>query len=154
MCNNNVTVVCVDDWSEWHGCSSKDSTKVDFFANFNKFKGNNDARFIEADCFSIDVSTLPKFNVYLFDGPHESQDHFKALTHFIDCLDDEFIFIVDDWNWDCVRIGTMNAIRTLGLNVLYKTEVRTTWDGSHARWGSPEQKNWHNGIFVAVLQKT
>jgi len=147
MCNNNATVVCMDNWSEF-------DAKDEFLLNFNKFKGDNDARFIEADCFSVDVSTLPKFNIYLFDGPHKVQDHFKALTHFIDCLDDEFIFIVDDWNWDCVRIGTLNAIRTLDLKVLYKTEVRTTHDNSHVRWGSHEQKKWHNGIFAAVLHKT
>jgi hypothetical protein len=148
MSNNKATVVCVDDWSEWLS-----SPRDEFFINFNKFKGDNDARFIEADCFSIDISTLPKFNMYTFDGPHGVQDHSKALSHFIDCLDDEFIFVVDDWNWECVRVGTLNAIRTLHLNVLYKTEIRTTPDNSHVRWGSSEQQNWHNGIFMAVLQK-
>lgn len=147
MCNNKATVVCIDNWSEFGG------PKEEFLENFEKFKGENNARFIEADCFTVDVTTLPKFNVYMFDGNHEEESHYKALTHFYDCMDPEFIFIVDDWNWEKVRTGTMDSFKKLNLDILYETEMRTTFDDSHPPWGSNQQLAWHNGIYVAVIRK-
>jgi hypothetical protein len=147
MCNNKATVVCIDNWSEFGG------PKQEFLENFEKFKGENNAKFIESDCFAVDVSTLPKFNVYMFDGDHNEESHYKALVHFYECMDDEFIFIVDDWNWEKVRTGTFNSFKQLNIEILYETEVRTTFDDSHPPWGSDQQRAWHNGIYVAVIRK-
>lgn len=147
MCGNKAKkVVCVDNWSEFNG------PKEEFLNNFFTFKGENDAIFIENDCYKIDVRTLPKFNIYLYDGNHTNESHYKALLHYYNCLDDVFIFIVDDWNWVDVRDGTMNSIEKLGLKILYEREIRLTWDNSH----SPRplaDRTWWNGIYVAVLQK-
>lgn len=148
MCNNTADVICIDNWSEFGG------PKAEFMMNFEKFKGKNNARFIEADCFSLDTSTLPKFNVYMYDGSHDEDSHFNALAHFIYCMDDEFIFIVDDWNWENVRKGTLDSFQKLNLNVMYETEIRTTFDNSHPPMGSSIQQMWHNGMFVAVIRKS
>jgi hypothetical protein len=146
MCNNKATVVCIDNWSEFGG------PKSDFLVNFEKFKGENDATFIESDCYNVDVSTLPKFNIYMYDGNHTNDSHYRALSHYYECLDDVFIFIVDDWNWKDVRDGTINSIQNLNLKVLYENEIRLTWDESHTP--QPEASNtWWNGIYVAILQK-
>ena len=147
MCGNNVKVICIDNWSEFGG------PKGEFLNNFNKYKVGNDATFIENDCFKVDISQLPKFNIYMYDGNHTSDSHCKALTHYYDCLDNTFIFIVDDWNWPWVRDGTYKSFEKLKLNVLFTREIRTTNNNTHPAWGSPEQKEWHNGIFVAILQK-
>ena len=148
MCMNNATVVCIDNWSEFGG------PKETFLNNFNNYKGHNNATFIEADCFKLDISTLPKFNIYMYDGPHEENHHYMALTHYYNCLDDIFIFIVDDWNWKKVRDGTRNAINKLKLLVLYEYEKNTTADNTHPIIGSTEQREWHNGIYVSVLKKS
>jgi len=146
MCGNNAKVICIDNWSEFGG------PKNEFLANFEKFKCNNDARFIENDCYKVDVSTLPMFNIYMYDGNHTNESHYKALLHYYNCLDDVFIFIVDDWNWQDVREGTINSIQKLNLKVLYEKEIRLTWDNSVTP--EPElSKNWWNGIYVAILQK-
>jgi len=146
MCNNKAKVICIDNWSEFGG------PKSEFLINFEKFKGENDATFIENDCYKVDVSVLPKFNIYMYDGNHTNQSHYKALLHYYECLDDIFIFIVDDWNWQCVRDGTLESIEKLNLKVLYKKEVRLTWDDSHTN-GQQARATWWNGIFVAILQK-
>jgi hypothetical protein len=146
MCKNKAKVVCIDNWSEFGGPKSQ------FLANFAKFKGENEATFIENDCFKVDVSILPKFNIYMYDGNHTNESHYKALLHYYNCLDDVFIFIVDDWNWKDVRHGTVNSIKKLNLKVLYEKEVRLTWDNSHTP--EPQAKaTWWNGIYVAILQK-
>ena len=146
MCNNKANVICIDNWSEFGG------PKNEFLVNFEKFKGENKASFIENDCYKVNVSVLPKFNIYMYDGNHTNESHYKALLHYYNCLDDIFIFIVDDWNWQDVRDGTINSIQKLNLKVLYEKEVRLTWDNSV----TPEpdlSKTWWNGIYIAILQK-
>ena len=143
MCNNKSKVVCIDNWSEFGG------PKSEFLVNFEKFKGENEASFIENDCYKVDVSALPKFNIYMYDGNHSNESHYKALLHYYHCLDDVFIFIVDDWNWKDVRDGTVNSIQKLNLKVLYEKEIRLSWDEKTTH----EKNTWWNGIYVAILQK-
>lgn len=134
----------LDIQSEFGGSNS------DFLVNFEKSKGDNDVTFIENDCFKVDVSKLPKINIYMYDGEHSSESHYKTLSHYYDYLDDIFIFIVDDWNWDYVRDGTINSIKKLNLKVLYEKEIRLTYDNSHT--SQPKAKNtWWNGIYVVIL---
>jgi hypothetical protein len=139
MCNNKAKVVCIDNWSEFGG------PKQEFLSNFEKFKGENSATFIEKDCYQVDISTLPKFNTYMYDGNHTEDSHYRALYHYYDCLDDIFIYIVDDWNWMDVRSGTERAIQKLNLKVLYHKEVFTDICG--------HRDGWWNGMYVAVLKK-
>jgi hypothetical protein len=143
MYGNKAKVTCIDNWSEFGG------PKEEFLINFNKFKGLNDAFFIEQDCFATDVSTLGKYNIYMYDGNHDIDNHYRALSHFYDCLDDIFIYIVDDWNWLQVREGTMSAINNLKLNILFEKAIRLTNDNSTTY----SKDTWWNGIYVAVLQK-
>ena len=146
MFGNKAKVLCIDNWSEFGGPRSE------FLINFERFKGDNDANFIESDCFNVDVSALPKFNIYMYDGNHSNESHYNALLHYYNCLDDVFIFIVDDWNWEDVRDGTIKSIQKLNLKVLYEKEIRLTQDGST----TPEpllSETWWNGIYVAILQK-
>jgi hypothetical protein len=146
MCNNKATVVCIDNWSEFGG------PKDEFLVNFSKFKGENNAIFIENDCFKVDISTLPKFNIYMFDGNHSNESHQNALLYYYNCLDDIFIYIVDDWNWVDIRNATFEAIKKLNLKILYQKEIILTTDNSH----TPQDiasVSWWNGIYVAILQK-
>jgi len=146
MCGNKAKVICIDNWSEFGG------PKNEFLVNFENFKGENDATFIENDCYKVDVSLLPKFNIYMYDGNHSIESHYNALLHYYNCLDDIFIFIVDDWNGKDERDGTIDAIQKLKLKVLYEKEIRLTWDNSHTP--QPEASlTWWNGIYVAILQK-
>jgi hypothetical protein len=147
MYKNHATVVCIDNWSEFNG------PKLEFLQNFNKYKGDNNAIFIENDCFKVDISQLPLFNIYMYDGNHTNDSHYNALVHYYHCLDDMFVFIVDDWNWKGVRDGTIDSFNKLNLRVLFEKEIRTTTDDQHPPWGSIAQKEWHNGIYVAILQK-
>lgn len=147
MYGHSATVVCMDNWTQFDG------PKDEFLTNFNKYKGDNKASFIEADCFTFDAKTLPKFNIYLYDGPHKEDEHYRALTQYIDAMDNTFIYICDDWNWPFVRSGTYHAITTLGLKIEYEFDYRTTTNDEHVQWHSNEQRQWHNGIYMAVLSK-
>ena len=88
----------------------------------------------------------------MYDGNHTYDSQYRALSYYYECLDDIFIYIVDDWNWNTARDGTIHSIKKLNLKVLYERSIRLTWDESHTP--QPEARNtWHNGIYVAVLQK-
>ena len=132
MCGNQAKVVCIDNWSQFGG------PKSEFLTNFKKYKGDNYAMFIEKDCYQVDVDGLPSFNIYMYDGEHSKENHGRALTHYYQCLDDMFVFIVDDWNWRQVREGTLESFTKLQLEVLYSKEIRTTWDDRDVIFGSPE----------------
>lgn len=139
MCGNKAKVVCIDNWSEFGG------PKNEFLINFNTYKGENEARFIEQDCYKVDILQLPKFNIYMYDGNHTKDSHYNALIHYYDCLDDMFVFIVDDWNWKRVRTGTRDSFKKLNFSVLYEKKIHTA--------GNCKRKTWWNGIYVAILQK-
>jgi hypothetical protein len=141
MYNNRAKVLCIDNWSQFGG------PRAEFTMNFNRYIGQNDAFFIEEDCFKIEVGYLPKFNIYMYDGEHSADSQYKALTHYYDCMDDIFIYIVDDWAIEDVRDGTNKAIADLNLTTLYEKHVITEEDGTLGKTG------WWNGIYIGIFSK-
>ena len=77
-----------------------------------------------------------KRNIYVYDGRHTEEGQFRALTFYDHALEDEFIYIVDDWNLQTAKDGTRQAFATLNYNV--KKE-----------WELP----FYNGYYVGVIEK-
>jgi len=65
-----------------------------------KFKGKSKVSFIERNFREVDFCHLGKFNVYLFDGPHSYKDQFDGVMLAEPALDEIFVLVVDDWNWE------------------------------------------------------
>jgi hypothetical protein len=108
--------------------------------------------FIEQDFRKIDFTSIGTFNVYLFDGPHDEVDQYDGIVRAQPSLDRDSIIIVDDWNWQDVRIGTCRAIKDCDLAIQASIEIRTTLDNSHpACYG--KDSDWHNGYFIAAVHK-
>jgi hypothetical protein len=149
--NNNVTAYCIDNWSEFGG------PKNIFCENVQKCADEFDdieIVFEEKDFRKINYTEIGKYNVYLFDGPHEEKDQYDGLMLAQPSLDNEFIFICDDWNWKKVRTGTLNAIEKLNLEILFSVEIRTTDDDSYPPQENTKQNSdWHNGYYISVLRK-
>jgi hypothetical protein len=146
MKGNKSKCVCIDNWSEFGG------PKDIFMTHFNEHKGDNDATFIESNCWDVDPKTLGKFNIYMYDGAHDKESHHRALSHFMEALDEEFIYIVDDWNVEHIRQGTEDALISNNLEVIYKKEIFT--DRNPGIQKGKLLNDWHNGIVVYVLRKT
>ena len=147
MDKNVLKVTCIDNWSEFGG------PRDQFFKNTGDFRTKDvDFSFLENDFRAVDVREIGNFNVYLFDGPHGQQDQYDGLFLYESALDDDFFFIVDDWNWKQVRDGTLNAIRDTGFHIDYAITLRTTLDNEHAAL-SHEASDWHNGYFLSKLSR-
>jgi hypothetical protein len=147
MDRNIMSILCIDNWAEFEGPPIREHF-------LNHIKGVQteltDFQFIESDFRKVDVSKIGPFNIYLYDGPHAEQDQYDGLALYNSCLDDDFIFMVDDWNWPYVRSGTFKAIRDAGFQIDYCIEVRTTQDGTHAELHGGD---WHNGYFLSKLSR-
>lgn len=144
---NRLRAFAIDNWSMFGGplreflrhVADCESADVDF-------------NVLTADFRSVDFRGLGRFNVYLFDGPHERDDQYDGVRLAQPALDEEFVLIVDDWNWPAVRAGTLDAVRDLGLELLHAIEVRTTLDDTHPVIAR-QHSDWHNGYWLAVLRK-
>jgi len=153
MYGNNMTVYAIDNFSEFGG------PKEEFANNVFKYRGTNDFHFVEKDCWKVTAEDLNnvKFNIYLYDGAHEYEDQYNAVKYYKDFMEDEFILIVDDYNWYRVSEGTEQAIKDCNLEVVYKQIILTTNDGSHTPIHtypySGMISQWHNGIGIFVLKK-
>jgi hypothetical protein len=154
---NNILGFCVDDFSQF--TNGEDNVKNIFLENFNKFKGSNNIKFIAKDCWLLNNKDFlnTKFNLYIFDGHHSKKCHFKAINLFLDYMEDIFIYIVDDWNYMDVRVGTKAAIKLNNLKILYKKEIFTTENNKHPKWDrfpfAGKKSEFHNGLVIYVLKK-
>jgi len=101
---------------------------------------------IDEDCFGIDVAQkgISNIDVYFYDGEHEEQDQYKALTYYYNAMSDSFVYMVDDWSWSKVQAGTYNAIADLNLKIEKKIEFVS--ENDHAGW-------W-NGCAIFVMSKS
>jgi hypothetical protein len=155
---NSMDMVAIDNWSQFNG------PRDEFEKNVNRFTGYNKVKTINQDSFEVDVSSLPTFTIYMYDGDHSIEAHEKALTHYIDAMEDEFIFIVDDWMFEGIRKGTYAAIDKLGLtvkfydyrrNVVVREDNAGWWaDGKNGlELVHSERGEYWNGIGVFVLSK-
>lgn len=147
---NKATAVCVDNWSEFGG------PKDLFFANMDKIKSDFiNFNFIEDDFNNIDYSAIGKFNVYLYDGDHSEQNQYNGVVKALPALDETFILVVDDWNWQRVRTGTWRAIEDNSLTVLNSIEIKTL---QQEVWWAPDlngpYSDWHNGYFISIITKS
>ena len=90
-------------------------------------------------------------NVYLYDGAHEEEDHFKALTDpvLMSMWSDVIIVLIDDWNFLQTKKGTLRGLKKLEQDkeykVVYYQELPARFNG--------DVEQWWNGVWVGVLQR-
>jgi hypothetical protein len=145
----NKNCVACDNWTEFGG------PKNMFFNNIRKYVDieNVGVKFLEKDCFEItkedlEIDTHGKFSIYLYDGPHMKNQHYQALTKFIDYVEDTFVYLCDDWNWTHdVEYGTRDAFRDLNLTI-HKEWVMKTPNNTES-----DHAGWWNGYYAAVITK-
>ena len=147
MWGNSAVVTCIDNWSQFGG------PKDVFLFNVELTKGNCQFSFIESDYRSVNYDQLGTHNIFMFDGPHEEIDQYDGIVRPLTALSSEFILIVDDYNWETVRLGTQRAIRDSDISTICSIEIRTTQDNTQPATNIMQNSDWHNGYFIAALLK-
>lgn len=141
-----LDAVAVDHWiyfsNERHTFLDRTSTHLP----------NNSFRLIEQNSFTIDVNAaFPNpVTIYFYDGDHSEEAQRLAFAYFNPILADTFIAIIDDWDaWPKVKSGTKRAFKELGYVILYEASL-----GAGRLGTVSDSKNWWNGMYVAVIQKS
>lgn len=137
------------------GNSPKYAVAID---NFSQFEGSENIfqenlkdvgvpfEFINSDSFMTqDKLQSKKFNIYFYDGCHKEESQFKAIEYYYDNMDDEFIYLCDDWNGIEVRNGTRRAIEANKLSIIKEWDLPANYNG--------DLQNWWNGLWVSILRK-
>jgi hypothetical protein len=143
---NTAHALCIDNWSQFGG------PKDEFLDNCKKLQLKHRIDLLEDDFRNVDYSAFGPFDIYLYDGPHEEEDHHDGIVRVQPALEDEYFLIVDDWNWPGVRIGTLRGLSATKSTILFAIEVRTTEDNEHPAGGGKDSA-WHNGCLLAVIAK-
>jgi hypothetical protein len=137
--NNPDLAIAIDNFSQFG--SKKDT----FYSNIAKYI-HNGIQFYDTDCFQFDKSIVSdKINIYLYDGDHSENSHELALSYFIDILDNNFIYLCDDWNFTEVKSGTIKAINNLNISVKKEWIMPASYNG--------DKQSWWNGFYIALISK-
>lgn len=136
---NSPDYTCaIDNWSEF---GDHENEFLQNCKNYNIILSN----FFNEDSFKLDIKKIKSpINIYLYDGNHDKESQFKALTYYYDVLDNEFIFMVDDYRNAHVVEGTQNAIKDLNLKKIFETELKST---------NNDFNSWWNGFYISILKK-
>jgi hypothetical protein len=148
ICGNTLTAMAIDNWSEFGGPSQT------FYSQVSKYVSPSvKLSTLNSDFRQVRWDAIGKFNIYLFDGPHSFDDQCDGIEIAMPALSDEFIVIVDDWNYEHVRNGTYEALNRIHVDCDFRLEIRTTLDGKQPTINM-ERSEWHDGYFIAVCKKT
>lgn len=146
MSNNpTLTAIGIDNFSQDFG---RPEVRAELHTNFDRYsQGALAASLRDADCFTVDPATLPKADIYFFDGEHSQDSQMRALPHFLPALNSPFIFIVDDSNWIPVSEGTRLGFQNLRKQVRIEHHRHLT--GARPN----DDPIWHNGVDIYVCSK-
>ena len=101
---------------------------------------------IHEDFRLVDTSKIASpVNVYFYDGPHDRECQYKAFTHIAPVLADQFIVLVDDFNWAEPREETYRALQDLHYTIEAEWVLKGPYNGSADEW-------W-NSIFLGIIRK-
>ena len=148
---NRVQALCVDNWSQFLEGGSKEHIRDIFEKNITEAALNpSDVSWRDQDFRTVSYGDVGKFNVYLFDGPHEHRVHYDGICMAQPALDTTHVLIVDDWNNQDVRNGTLAAIQDLKIHVICEVEIFTRSDNQHPMIAY-EHSDWHNGYWMGLV---
>jgi hypothetical protein len=144
MYKNNLNGLFIDNYSLFEG------NKEIFLDAAEKYKTESIYRLIDENCRDVNLAGLQSVNTYLYDGPHEYEDHYNAIKYYYPLLEENCIIMIDDWSWEDVRNGTMNAFKDLNTNIKFQYEIIT----EQPHYDEEGKKGWWNGIGIFVIGKS
>jgi len=152
--NNKAKCIGVDDFSEpnvkpivdrgmWTECGNPYDT---FVNNWQKYENGN-AAFVKSSVEELTEEDFggSKVNILFYDANHDMMVQMNNLNHLLPFLDEKFILIVDDANFDGVVEGAVTWAQENNLKCYLERKILSSVIESPVHW-------W-NGIHVMVLEK-
>ncbi len=144
--NKNCTSIGIEDHSQDFSAGFE-QVKKELRENVDRFSPlAKEVQVYYVDCFKMDKSVLPKIDIYSFDGFHSYDTQSKALSEFLDNMNDRFVFLVDDLGWSYVFDGTRRGF----ANLHDKIEIEKEWILGLEYQNHPI---WHNGVGIFLINK-
>jgi len=138
--NNPFYAVAIDDWSGFN----RDTSWLEFKTNLLDLEANYEI--YNVSCFKMDKKLFKsKFNIYFYDGDHSALSQEQALTYYQEVLEDEFIYICDDWNCPEVQAGTKSGLLKAGFKISNEWVLPAKFNG--------DLDNWWNGLYVILAHR-
>lgn len=135
---NAIFALGIDNWSQNWGPGS---SKAEFYSRLEAVRGQNNVVIKEGDCWEAEISG--PFDAYFFDGPHGYQDQYDALVKFYHAMDNDFIYIVDDYDEvkspEVVR-AVQDSLKDLNVEIL-------------SEYYFPAGDGFHEGVYFSALRK-
>lgn len=144
MYQNEGLFIGIDNFSSFNETGD---VEQELLQNINRF--NLCPIVIADDCWKKEIiGRCPEnINIYFYDGEHDYDSQRKALNVYYDKLAKDFVFIVDDWNWDNTRDGTLDSLTDKNIEITYEKQIFT-----------PNRENgrgdhWWNGVGIFGIKK-
>lgn len=153
--NNDITAYACDTWEEknikpfrddilWNLDEGSIDTFVD---NIKRYWTNNSNVFImNGDIRGITEENIGhKINLIFYDANHDPNIQSQSLDTILNFVDDEFILVLDDANFDGVVESIRDFINSKKLDCVFERVLLTE--------ELEDEKSWWNGVYLAVLRK-
>jgi predicted O-methyltransferase YrrM len=148
--DNPINAYFVDNWKDQIQPKNKNiqlpaNSKEEFEKNIQPFVGSSNVTVIDSNLFDVNTASLANTVQMLFyDGPHDPDSTFQAITYYYSTLTEEAIIIMDDANWDGVVDATLAALDHCGATIAYKKLMINSEENS---------REWWNGLYILVIRK-
>lgn len=138
---NEAEATCIDHWQMFNG------SRGSFDQNVTRHIPEREFTALAGDCFSDEIlAQVPhSINVYFYDGAHDRESHYKALMKYALYMADQFVLLIDDWNWAEPNHGAKQAFEEWGFTRLAEFNLEGAYNG--------DQVGWWNGLYVGLIQK-
>lgn len=151
---NDITAYAADHWQdknikpvrddiEW---TSQEGSVEKFVENVKStWTDNSKIAILNGDIRGVEKSNINhKINTVFYDADHDSLVQTECLSNIINFVDDEFILIMDDANFDGVIESTKDFISSNKFEILYERIILTE--------KIEDSTSWWNGIAIFVLK--
>ena len=143
---NDIDIHCVDNWSgeiqpQRNNFSLPNNTLDEFKNNTGHVK---QLTVHNTDMLTVDLTTLPKIDMFFYDGPHDFENTKKAVEYYSSVFSDTALLIFDDANWTEVVKGAEAGVESSGLDIVYNRLLMNEIENPNM---------WWNGLYIMVVKK-
>ena len=107
---NEAEAVCIDHWQMFKASRARFDANVAQLIPKRKFTA------LQGNCFdeTIKAQVPHNISIYFYDGAHDRESHYQALMQYAPFMADQFVLLIDDWNWSEPNHGAKQAFEELG----------------------------------------